>query len=419
MLISLFTPSHDTRYLGRAWRSVLRQTHETWEWVILLNGSANEHDLPEDLLKDPRVKVHRTFSGLSVGKLKAEACDYCQGELLVEFDHDDELRSDCLEKLAEALTAQPGGFFFSDCVEREPNGASRHYGQHWGWGEPYSSKWDDYREVSVQPSMEVTARTLYQIYYAPNHVRAWSRSAYLKAGGYNRQLSICDDQDLLIRTYLSGTEMVRIPECLYMQYVSQLQTQKLRNEEIQNLQAELGAKYLEKLALEWTRRNKLAAYDMGAAHNPAPGYTSVDLHNAQVCVDVTKGLPFEDNSVGVIRAHDFLEHIPQGKPVIEFMNECWRVLAPGGWLLTNTPNTDGRGAFQDPTHVSFWNSNSFWYYTQKEHMKYVPELKAQFQLTRVANYFPSQWHTLHRIEYVAADLWALKGQHVCGGDQTK
>ncbi len=27
------------------------------------------------------------------------------------------------------------------------------------------------------------------------------------------------------------------------------------------------------------------------------------------------------------------------------------------------PSTDGRGAFQDPTHVSFWNINSFMYYS--------------------------------------------------------
>jgi len=27
-----------------------------------------------------------------------------------------------------------------------------------------------------------------------------------------------------------------------------------------------------------------------------------------------------------------------------------------------TPSTDGRGAFQDPTHLSFWNLNSWFYF---------------------------------------------------------
>jgi len=45
------------------------------------------------------------------------------------------------------------------------------------------------------------------------------------------------------------------------------------------------------------------------------------------------------------------------------MRETHRCLSPQGWLLSQTLSTDRRGAFQDPTHVSFWNSNSFWYYT--------------------------------------------------------
>lgn len=418
MRISVFTPTHDTRYLGRAWRSLKRQTYENFEWVVLLNGAAREEELSAEISADPRVRVNRTESAAFVGALKAEACERCEGGLLVELDHDDELRSDCLERLVQAAKVYPDGFFHSDWVELRANGESKTYNPYYGW-ESYSAVWDGDRQVTAQKAMEVTARSLYQIFYAPNHVRAWTRAAYEKAGGYNRQLPICDDHDLLIRTYLAGISMVRIPECLYMQHVSGEQTQVQRNQEIQIRQAELGAKNLERLALEWSRRMGYKNYDFGAAHNPASGYISIDMHDAEVCIDVTKGLPFEDNSVGVLRAHDFLEHIPAGKPVIEFMNECYRVLAPGGWLLTNTPNTDGRGAFQDPTHVSFWNSNSFWYYTQKEHKKYVPELKAQFQLTRVANYFPSKWHQDHLIQYVAADLWALKGQATCGEDRTK
>ena len=48
--------------------------------------------------------------------------------------------------------------------------------------------------------------------------------------------------------------------------------------------------------------------------------------------------------------------------VVELMNAIYRALVPGGWVLAATPSTDGRGAFQDPTHCSFWNvPNSFWY----------------------------------------------------------
>ena len=44
------------------------------------------------------------------------------------------------------------------------------------------------------------------------------------------------------------------------------------------------------------------------------------------------------------------------------MNELWRVLKPGAKADIAVPTTDGPGAWQDPTHVSFWNRRSFLYY---------------------------------------------------------
>ena len=112
-----------------------------------------------------------------------------------------------------------------------------------------------------------------------------------------------------------------------------------------------------------------------------------------------------DNSVGVIRASDFLEHIPDK---VTLMNECYRVLAHGGMLLSATPSSDGRGAYQDPTHVAFWNENSFWYYTDARYAKYVPEITCRFQVSRLETMFPSAWHEQHQISYVIANLVSVK-----------
>jgi hypothetical protein len=45
------------------------------------------------------------------------------------------------------------------------------------------------------------------------------------------------------------------------------------------------------------------------------------------------------------------------------MHEIWRVLVDHGYLDILVPSTDGRTAFQDLTHVSYWNENSFKYWT--------------------------------------------------------
>lgn len=76
--------------------------------------------------------------------------------------------------------------------------------------------------------------------------------------------------------------------------------------------------------------------------------------------DLTKRLPFEDNSIDSFSAFDVLEHIPRWErvgdeinfPFIDLMNEIYRALKPGGYLIAVTPAFPSPAAFQDPTHVN-------------------------------------------------------------------
>lgn len=67
------------------------------------------------------------------------------------------------------------------------------------------------------------------------------------------------------------------------------------------------------------------------------------------------------------------------------MNECWRVLKMDGILDIVVPTTDGRGAFQDPDHKSFWNRNTFWYHdvSNAHHSRFAKhyEINAAFVVT--------------------------------------
>jgi len=106
--------------------------------------------------------------------------------------------------------------------------------------------------------------------------------------------------------------------------------------------------------------------DLGCGRRKMPGYIGVDcypLPGVDIVHDCSKGLPFDDNSVDIVRAYDFIEHIPQSSNILR---EIWRILKHEGVVDIMVPSTDGRGAFQDPTHVSFWNENSFEYYTKIE-----------------------------------------------------
>ena len=104
--------------------------------------------------------------------------------------------------------------------------------------------------------------------------------------------------------------------------------------------------------------------NLGSSYINLDGYINIDIRESvspDMVADLSKEFPFESNSVDEVRAFDFLEHIPLGK-TIGVIEEIYRVLKPNGFFEHHTPSTDGRGAFQDPTHVSFWNIASWLYY---------------------------------------------------------
>jgi predicted SAM-dependent methyltransferase len=75
--------------------------------------------------------------------------------------------------------------------------------------------------------------------------------------------------------------------------------------------------------------------------------------------------PFPDNSVGSISAIHVVEHL---RCLVTFMNECWRILSPGGSLYIETPHAgmDVDLEFADPTHVRCYTKHSFINYFTKE-----------------------------------------------------
>lgn len=125
--------------------------------------------------------------------------------------------------------------------------------------------------------------------------------------------------------------------------------------------------------------------NLGSGLRPKKGYVNIDNRkevNPDLVCDVIEGLPFDDNSVDSVRAHDFLEHIPIGK-TIQVITEIWRVLKPGGLFVSLTPDAEsGQGAFQDPTHVSFWVENSWLYFSEPSYRE-LYGTKANFKIKAI------------------------------------
>jgi SAM-dependent methyltransferase len=124
------------------------------------------------------------------------------------------------------------------------------------------------------------------------------------------------------------------------------------------------------------RRVRGVKLDLGCGARRKEGYVGLDIARAAgvdvVCDLARDGLPVADGCVAEVFCSHLFEHIPHGDgPVdlfVALMNECWRVLAPGGRLEAYVPEMTCPGAFADPTHRRFFNHYSFLYfgYYEKE-----------------------------------------------------
>jgi len=402
MKFSIITPTHKiTPYLEELYDSLVEQTYEDWEWVVYLNGSADISQIHKHLKSDSRVRIIESrITSKSIGFIKNQAFHAGRGDILVEVDHDDWLHENCLERLAEAFSDDEVGFTYSDTlIYDQVNKDKLFYNKAHGW----NHDWIEFRgEKYYAPKhFEPTSRSLCYIWYAPDHVRSWRKSVYEEIGGHNVDLSICDDHELMIRTYLK-TKMYHIKKPLYIYRVYGENTYLQRNADIQTKTVDLYKEYAYQLAEKDADDRGLLKVDIGGGLYPRAGYLTVDQEGGDITCDLNEGIPLPDNSVGVINASHVLEHL---RDPIKSMREIHRVLAHGGWAMIEVPSTDGRGAWQDPTHVSFWNEHSFWYYTNKDKAIFIRNSDIRFQTYRLET-----WEMAPHIPVVTAWLTAIKDE---------
>lgn len=395
MLISVFTPDHRGEFLDEAYQSLKAQTSQNWEWVVLLNGPSKYEN------SDPRVKIHRDSTEIAnVGYLKRRACELCTGDVLLEFDSDDILTPTAIEEAEKAFADPSVDFAFSNSVSHDMRSNKPFiYAEEFGWKyrDFQMNGWISKEAISPSP----VPQNLSRIWFAPNHFRAWRREFYWKIGGHRGRMPVSDDHDLICRTYLAG-KMLHIDKPLYFYRIHGDNTWIKNSDLIQTEMWKVYEKYIYEMAMKWSTERKLRCVDLcGGMHSPE-GYDSVDISGARYISDLDESWPFEDNSVGMIRAHDAIEHLHNP---IHTMNEAWRVLAHGGFLLIQVPSSEGIGADCDPTHVSRWNWRSFRYYTEEKIQKYIKNAGAncRFQKLKVENKMLADG-----VLYVIAHLIALK-----------
>ena len=148
--------------------------------------------------------------------------------------------------------------------------------------------------------------------------------------------------------------------------------------------------------------------DIACGQNKKFGYQGVDItpmDGVDFVVDLTKfPWPFADNSVYEIHCSHYVEHTPD---LIAFMDECYRILCPGGTIDIHAPYYSSIRAWQDPTHVRAISEATFTYFTKVGrdgmNLTHYP-IKSDFEIINTIMIFNPEYEP----KAEEAKIWALR-----------
>lgn len=121
---------------------------------------------------------------------------------------------------------------------------------------------------------------------------------------------------------------------------------------------------------------------IGKDYNPQK-YITLDrvmLPGVDIACDITKGLPFENDTIDDIICVHVLEHVQD----LEFiMREFHRILKPNGLLKIWVPHCFSPGAFGDSTHVRFFTFETLKQFDKTHPVHYYYDFHFKFIKSRI------------------------------------
>ncbi|MCI0422717.1 MAG: glycosyltransferase, partial [Acidobacteria bacterium] len=353
-LVSCIMPTHNRRsFVSKAIEYFLRQDYPNRELIIIDDGTDSISSLN---LRDQRLRYLRLERRETIGAKRNLACQESKGEIIVHWDDDDWMADWRLSYQVNGLLSSQVDLCGLDRVLFWNPGA----GQTWQYVYPNgSTPWVAggtfcYTKVFWQsnpfPDLSVGEDTRFVWSNRSKRMLALQENTFYVALIHSRNTSLKATQGRRWQAY-PITEIRRLVGDDWDYYVDLSQSGEKEQDSRRNNKN--------------TRVNVPGGTGMkiniGCCDAPMPGFVNVDIVPAAgvEAADLRQTWPWPDDSVEYVRAWDIIEHLPDK---IFTMNELWRVLRPGGKAEIAIPTTEGPGAWQDPTHVSFWNRRSFMYY---------------------------------------------------------
>ena len=117
--------------------------------------------------------------------------------------------------------------------------------------------------------------------------------------------------------------------------------------------------------------NEKVNLDIGCGSKVERDHYGIDIRDCGQAIvwDITKGLPFPDESIDSIKTSHFLEHLSVDEE-LDFLKEVLRILKVKGKMYNRLPHSDTRSAFY-PGHKSYWNEQKVEAFTRSGLSKFV------------------------------------------------
>jgi glycosyltransferase involved in cell wall biosynthesis len=362
-LISCIMPTSNRRqFVPRAIEYFLRQDYPRKEIIILDDGSDPVADL---IPSSSQIRYERLRRKVPLGRKRNLACEAARGELILHWDDDDWMAPRRISHQVETLlqaNAEIAGqrrLLFLEVTS----------GISWLYEYPVGGRiW--FAGGSLLYTRDLWKRTRFpELQVGEDTHFIWNCGTLRSA--------VVDSLELYVAMVHPGNTS---PKHHHSSYWCRWDG---------DVKALLATDWLYYETLNRKESNMTSTplrLNLGCCDAPLSGFVNVDVvpgPSVDQVADLRQSWPWSDNSVDYVRAFDVIEHLPDK---IHTMNELWRVLHHGGRAEIAVPTTEGSGAFQDPTHVSFWNRRSFLYYEAgnpyRERFAQHYEIYAKFRIVQ-------------------------------------
>ena len=194
IVMCVYNTKHE--WLSEAITSVLAQVYSNWELVIVNDNSSDkeiEVILKSFASRDSRIKVINNTENLGISRSSNVGLKNSSGEYILFMDHDDYIEPHALYRFAEAAVKDEAEIIYSDEVITS----------------------EDIKQVN-----HVVLRPAFSYdYYISHpyfvHMVGVKKDVLNKIGGFDENLKVSHDYDLVLRAIEQAKKITHVPDVLY------------------------------------------------------------------------------------------------------------------------------------------------------------------------------------------------------------